>query len=162
MDPITNSLQVYLRNVNLHFDTEIINYGKRDEYETVTIINALITEAKISTSFFVKIKPPTSSIYISVQPFLVIDYKNINNLKVLQNNWDENGNLTKLNFREEGGLEIGRWITLQLYFNFFSDAIGLTRMLWSRYFECLFNETNQICKSINNIENKVDVTDSSL
>lgn len=54
---------------------------------------------------------------------------------------------------------IGKYFSVQICINILSDANGLTRSLWHKYFEHLFIETAEVCNWAYNLKNETDDVD---
>ncbi len=154
MDFITISLQKYLQTVGLGFHTK-----STENSNTSTTIKTIIADANISVYVIIDINPTTYSIKISVLPFLIIDSKNINNIRMMQEQWDEKNKLAKLNLNEEDYFGSSKGFSFQLCLNILSDTNGLTRTLWHKYFGRLFKEIAQVCHSVYNLKKVTDDID---
>lgn len=154
MDLITSFLHAYLKFLGLKFNTKTKEAGG-----TSTNIETQISGVNISTSILVLINPQNFSISITLYPFLMIDCQNDIGIKIMQGYWDEEQRFSKLKINEEGCIGKGRCFSLQICLDILSDANGLTRSLWHKYFGRLFNEIAKICHRAVDLKNEMDGVD---
>lgn len=154
MDLITTSLHTYLKCVGLKFHAKC-----NIDCCTSTNIETQIAGVNMPTSILTDINPSTFSICITLFPFFLLDCQNINSIRAIQDQWNEKQRISKLMISEEGNMGIGKYFSVQICINILSDANGLTRSLWHKYFEHLFIETAEVCNWAYNLKNETDDVD---
>lgn len=155
MDTITTSLQEFLKCAGLNYYTQTKTEHRKNLTATVIEISTAFERA---SEVRVDINPKNYLIRISVN---LQNKININNLKVIQNCWDKEGRLTRIELSGKHNNDYDLQIIPILSCNIISDARGLTRTLWKRYFEYFLSEMSQFCKYTYFIENITDNTNSS-
>ena len=154
MDLITLSLHSYLKCAVLKFHTnDNLVCG------TLIYIENEIVRMSIPMSILTNINPTTFSICITLFPFFLLDCPDINNIRAIQNHWNEEERISELIISEERCMGIGTCFSLQIRINILSDANGLTRSLWHKYFERLFLEASQVCELAYKLKNESDSID---
>lgn len=113
----------------------------------------------IPMSILTNINPTTFSICITLFPIFLLDCPDINNIRAIQNHWNEKERISELIISEERCMGIGTCFSLQIRINILSDANGLTRSLWHKYFERLFLEASQVCDLAYKLKNESDSID---
>lgn len=154
MDLITISLLSYLKCAGLKFHTT-----SNSDSETSTNIETEIARMSIPMQILTNINPATFSICITLFPFFLLDCQNINNIRGIRNQWNEEQRIAELIISEERDIGMGNCFSLQIRINILSDANGLTRTLWHKYFERLFLEVSQVCDWAYKLKNETDSVD---
>lgn len=154
MDLITTSLHTYLKCVGLKFHAKC-NF----DCGTSTNIETQITGVNMPISILSDINSTNFSISITLFPFFLLDCQNINIIRAIQDQWNAEQRISQLIIIEEGGVGIGKCFSVQIRINILSDANGLTRSLWHKYFERLFIETAQVCNLAYKLKNETDDVD---
>lgn len=154
MDLITTSLHTYLRCAGLKFHVK-----HNIDCCTSTNVGTLIAGVNIPTSFTADVNPKTFSIRITLFPFFLLDCQDFNDIRAIQNQWNEEQQIGELIISEEEGMGIGNCFSLQIRINILSDANGLTRSLWHKYFARLFLEASQVCDWAYKLKNETDSVD---
>lgn len=154
MDLITISLHSYLKCAGLKFHTtDNLDCGTSTRLETE------MAKTNMPMSILTDINPTTFSISITLFPFFLLDCQDINNIRAIQNQWNEEQRISELIISEETGIGIGYCFSLQIRINILSDANGLTRSLWHKYFSRLFLEASQVCDWVYKLKNETDSVD---
>lgn len=151
MDLVTTSLHTYLKHAGLKFHTKC-----NCDCGSSTNIETQIAGINMPTSILIDIN---HSIRITLFPFFLLDCRNINSIRAIRNQWNEEQRISELIISEEAGSGIDKCFSLQIRISILSDANGLTRTLWHKYFERLFNETTQICNCVYKLKNETDDVD---
>lgn len=154
MDLITTSLHSYLKCAGLKFHTKC-NF----DCGTSTNVETHLADLNTPTSIITDINPTTFSIRITLFPFFLLDCRDISSIRAIQNQWNEEQHIAELIICNEEGIGTGCCFSLQIRINILSDANGLTRSLWCKYFERLFLEATQVCEWAYKLKNEMDSAD---
>lgn len=153
MDPITKSLQIYLKDADISFFTN-------EELEVnVTYINGMSIHFNKTDIFMIEVNPKLQSVKFAFQPYILFGKNSFSKIQELKLTWNTSRRFMTLSINNEKFGDFDELYDVQFSFKILCDCTGLTRLLWKRYFDVLRREINVALRHLNKIENIM--TDSS-